>query len=55
MYEKLSYQITNTLAVNQIVFCSNCKITKLITKKLELALVETSNMEIKKMHLFEFI
>ena len=51
MYEKLSYQIKDTLAV----FCCNYKITKLVIKKIELMLVKVSNAQIKKMHHFEFI
>ena len=54
MCEKLSYQIINTLAVNQAAFCYYQKFVKIILKKktLVLVLVVASNAE---MNFFELI
>ena len=52
MCEELSYQIINTLAFNQAVFCCYKKFAKIIIKKKTLVSVEAINAE---MHLFEFI
>ena len=51
MCEELSYQIINTSAVNQAVFCYYKKLAKVIIKK-TLALAVASNAEIL---FFEFI
>ena len=50
MCEELSYQIVNTSAVNQAVFC--CKFAKIIVEKKRLVLTVVSKAEI---HFFEFI
>ena len=52
MCEELSYQIINTSAVNQAVFCYYQKFAKIIIKKKTLVLAVASNAE---MHFFEFI
>ena len=52
MCEELSYQIINTSAVNQAVFCYYYKFTKIIIKNKTLVLAVASNAEI---HFFEFI
>ena len=52
MYEELSYQIINALAVNQAVFCYYQKFAKIIIKKKTLVSAVASNTE---MHFFEFI
>ena len=52
MCEELFYQITNTSAVNQAVFCYYQKFEKIIIKKKTLVLAVASNAEI---HLFQFI
>ena len=52
MCEKLSYQIINTSAVNQAVFCYYENIEKLIIEKKTLVLMVASKAEI---HFFEFI
>ena len=52
MCEKLSYQIINTLAVNQAAFCYYQKFVKIILKKKTLVLVVASNAE---MNFFELI
>ena len=52
MCEELSYQIINTLAVNQAVFCYYLKFAKLIIEKKRFVLMVASNAEI---YFFEFI
>ena len=52
MCEELFYQIINTSAVNQAVFCYYKKFAKIIIKKKTLVLAVVSNAE---MHFFEFI
>ena len=52
MCEKRSYQIINTLAVNQAVFCYYWKFAKIIIKKKTLVFGVASNAE---MHFFELI
>ena len=52
MSEELSYQIINTTAVNQTVFCYYWKFAKIIIKNKTLVLVVLRNAEI---HFFEFI
>ena len=52
MCEKLSYQIINTSAVNQAVFCYYGNIAKIIIEKKTLLLTVTRKAE---MHFFEFI
>ena len=52
MCEELSYQIINTAAVNQTVFCYYEKFAKIIIKKKTLVLAVARNA---KMHFFEFI
>ena len=49
MCEELSYQIINTTAVNQTVFCYYEKFAKIIIKK------KTAVARNAKMHFFEFI
>ena len=50
--ERLSYQIINTSAVNQAVFCYYQKFAKIIIEKKTLVLAVASNAE---MHFFKFI
>ena len=52
MCEELSYQIINTSAVNEVVFCYYWKFTKIIIEKKTLVLAVASKAEI---HFFEFI
>ena len=52
MCEELSYQIINTWAINQAVFCYYKKFAKIIIKDKALVLAVASNAE---MHSFEFI
>ena len=52
MCEELSFQIINTSAVNQAVFCYYYKFAKIIIEKKILALAVPSN---EKMHFFESI
>ena len=52
MCEELSYQIINTSAVNQAVFCYYYNIAKIIIEKKTLVLTVASEAEI---HFFEFI
>ena len=46
MCEELSYQIINTSAVNQAVFCYYPKFAKIIIEKKTLVLTVASNAEI---------
>ena len=52
MCEGLFYQIINTSAVNQAVFCYYCNIAKIIIEKKTSVLTVASMTE---MHSFEFI
>ena len=52
MCEELSYQIINTSAVNQAVFCYYYNIVKIIIEKKTLVLTVARKTEI---HFFEFI
>ena len=52
MCEELSFQIINTSAVNQAVFCYYYKFAKIIMEKKTLVLMVESKAEI---HFFEFI
>ena len=52
MCEELSYQIINTSAVSQAVFCCYYKFAKIIRKKETLVLVVATNAE---MYFFELI
>ena len=52
MCEELPYQIINTSAVNQAVFCYYYKFPKIIIEKKTLVLVVASNEE---MNFFKFI
>ena len=52
MCEDFSYQIINTLAVNQAVFCYHSKFAKIIIEKETLVLAVACKAEI---HFFEFI
>ena len=47
MYEELSYQIVNTSAVNQAVFCYYWKFPKIIVEKKTLVLTVASKAEIQ--------
>ena len=52
MCEEVSYQVKNTSAVNQAVFCYYYKFAKIIIEKKTLVLTVSSKAEI---HFFEFI
>ena len=52
MCEGVSYQVKNTSAVNQAVFCYYYKFAKIITEKKTLVLTAASKA---KIHFFEFI
>ena len=52
MYEGISYQIMNTSAVNQAVFCYYYKFANIIIEKKTLVLAVAIKAEI---HVFEFI
>ena len=52
MCEEVSYQVKNTSAVNQAVFCYYYKFAKIIIEKKTLVLTVASKADI---HFFEFI
>ena len=56
MFNKLSYQLINSLAVSQAVLCYIQNISKIITEKKAVVLVVTSNAGIHSwLNLFELI
>ena len=56
MFNKLSYQLINSLAVSQAVLCYIQNISKIITEKKAVVLVVTSNAVIHSwLNLFELI